>query len=108
MNRIKDLRIADSISQGELAKMMNCSSMTISRYEREEREIDRETICRLCDIFDCSADYLLCRSDMRKPEISQAERDLLDAYAALPLNIKAIVDAAMQPYMKLHEKSAVS
>lgn len=66
MNRIKELRTAAGMKQSELASLLHIGRTAISNYEVGIRTIDTEMINRLCEIFDCSADYLLCRSDRKK------------------------------------------
>lgn len=76
MNRIKELRRQFGYSQETLAKMMNCTGMSISRYETGKGEMDTATINLLCDIFHCTSDYLLGRSDepLGQLPVSQAEK----------------------------------
>ena len=62
--------------------------------------MDSETICRLCDVFGCTADYLLGRSSRPEPELTPEEEQLLSAWNAAPAEIRAIVDTALAPYKK--------
>lgn len=98
MNRIKDLRVMRGMTQKDLAKMLNCAPTAVSKYELEQLGIDAETICQLCDIFGCTADYLLCRSSSPAPVIVEDDAAVLDAYHAAPQEIRAIVDTALAPY----------
>lgn len=98
VNRIRDLRLSAGQKQTELADLLSCTAMTVSRYERGEADPDVETICRLCDIFGCTADYLLGRSSRPDPELSPEEEQLLAAWAAAPDEIRAIVATALGPY----------
>ena len=77
MNRIKELRLAQGMKQPDLASLLNCTAMTVSRYERGEADPDVATILRLCDIFGCTADYLLGRSDLKTNKKQPAEDDEL-------------------------------
>lgn len=98
MNRIKDLRTKRNMTQKDLAKLLNCAPTAISKYELEQLGIDADTICQLCDIFGCTADYLLGRSSSPAPVIAEADAAVLDAYHAAPQEIRAIVDTALGPY----------
>lgn len=98
MNRIKDLRIKTGMKQSDLANALNVTRVSISRYETGEHEIDSATVCRLCDIFGCTADYLLGRSDRQTPELTAEEEQLLASWAAAPREIRVIVDTALAPY----------
>lgn len=69
MNRIKQLREENDITQEELAKKLNLSSKGIvSMYEKEDRKPSLEILVKLSEIFNCSIDYILGKSDIRNPE----------------------------------------
>ena len=106
MNRIRELRTANGWTQADLAARMNTKRQTIGHYETGFRGLDVETICRLCDIFGCTADYLLGRSPVAAPELSPEEEDLLLAWRAAPPEIRAIIDTALAPYKKESSHSA--
>lgn len=76
MNRIKELRRQFGYSQDVLGKLLNCTGVSVSRYESEKSDLDTATINRLCDIFRCTSDYLLGRSDEPLGQLpaSQAEK----------------------------------
>ena len=92
MNRIRELREAAGMYQDELGARLNVGKGAISRYELEKRQLDPPTICALCDIFGCTADYLLCRSDSRFPELTDEQARLLSAYAAADKRDRAYID----------------
>ena len=90
MNRIEELRRENNMRQADLAAILNVKPQSVSRYERGDHNIDMDTICRLCDIFGCTADYLLCRSDVpteatpaNYQTVSADEAELLRRYNAL-------------------------
>ena len=83
MNRIRELRKDNGWLQADLATRLNTAQQTVARYETEQRQLDPETIYKLCDIFDCTADYLLGRSEVRSFELSPDEAELLRGYRAL-------------------------
>lgn len=68
MNRIKQLREENSWTQLELSKKMNCAISSIAMYENESRKPSMEVLIKLSEIFNCSIDYLLCKSEIRNPE----------------------------------------
>lgn len=93
MNRIRDLRLEFGYRQKDLAKMIGCAENSISNYEKEVRALDPGLINRLCEIFDCSADYLLCRSDRKKEEpAGQAGELTLDVSDLTPENRQRVED----------------
>ncbi len=90
MNRIQRLREEKGWTQERLGKELHCSDAAVSYYETGKRGLNTETISRLCAIFGCTSDYLLCKSDVpteATPENYQAvsadEADLLRRYNAL-------------------------
>lgn len=98
MNRIKELRNKQGMTQTDLALKIQCSRNAISNYEVGLRGIDSETICRLCDAFGCTADYLLGRSDLPSTELSEEEAALLLAYRRADLRAKDMVQLALEPF----------
>lgn len=100
MNKIKTLRLAKGISQRELGVLLNCTDVTVCRYETGQRDIDSTTIGRLCDVFGCSADYLLGRSELPTPEISADEARLLQAYRRADGRARDMVELALSPFLQ--------
>ena len=68
MNRIKMLRDEFNYTQQELADRLECSKSVIGLYESETRKPSMEILIKLSDIFNCSIDYILGKSDVRNPE----------------------------------------
>ena len=64
--RIKELRTENGLTQQELAKILNVSSMSISFYENEQRKPDSEFIIACSRFFDVSTDYLLRKTYKRR------------------------------------------
>lgn len=100
MNRIRELRLKNGWRQEDLAILMNTKQQTVARYETEQLGIDAGTICRLCDIFGCTSDYLLCRSSSPFPTVPEDAAALIEAYKRAPKEIRGIVDHALAPYQK--------
>lgn len=98
MNRIRELREANGWTQTQLGKRIGVAKTTITGYEREDRQPTPATICALCDLFGCTADYLLGRSASPLPVISPEDAAVLEAYHALPLEIRKAVDGLLEPY----------
>lgn len=103
MNRIKELRQQRGMKQADLARQLNVTHVSVSRYETGDRSLDAPTICALCDIFGCTADYLLGRSSRPAPALTEEEAQLLASYAAATPEIRAIVDHALAPYKEEKE-----
>ena len=65
MNRIKKSREELHMTQQELADKLGGAKSTIAMYENETRKPSMEVLIKLSEIFDCSIDYLLGKSDMK-------------------------------------------
>lgn len=68
MNRIKQLREENNWTQLELSQKMDCAMSSIAMYEKEDRKPSMEVLIKLSEIFNCSIDYLLGKSNIRNPE----------------------------------------
>ena len=104
MNRIREMRLAMGWRQEDLGEKMHLKKNTISRYETGSLGIDAEDVARLCDLFGCTADYLIGRSDNPYPQISEEDAKHLETYHALPPEIRRAVDGLMAPYAAQAEK----
>lgn len=69
MNRIKKLREEFHMTQQELADKLNGAKSTIAMYENETRKPSMEVLIKLSEIFNCSIDYLLGKSDIKTPDL---------------------------------------
>ena len=98
MDMIRKLRQENGWTQAQLGKRIGVAKTTITGYERGDRQPTPSTICALCDLFGCTADYLLGRSPSPLPVISQEDAAVLQAYHALPLEIRKAVDGLLEPY----------
>lgn len=65
--RIRDLREDADLNQIEVAEKLGMSQSGYSRYEAGERDIPTEVLIKLADLYDTSVDYLLGRTNERKP-----------------------------------------
>lgn len=71
MNRIKLLREEFNYTQQDLANKLECSKSVIGLYESETRKPSMEVLIKLSEIFNCSIDYILGKSDIRSPELQE-------------------------------------
>jgi transcriptional regulator with XRE-family HTH domain len=65
-DRLKQLREEKQLSQIELAKLLHIANTTLSMYETGNREPDYDTLKLLASELDCSTDYLLGLTNIRK------------------------------------------
>lgn len=98
MNRIRELRTARGWRQSDLAKELKTTRQSVARYETEERGLDVDTILALCDIFGCTADYLLGRSLLPTSDLTEEEAALLLAWRSAEPHIKDGIRALLRPY----------
>lgn len=65
--RIRDLREDHDLKQKHVAEILFIDQRTYSCYELGKINIPVSVLCRLADFYDTSVDYLLGRTDERKP-----------------------------------------
>jgi transcriptional regulator with XRE-family HTH domain len=82
--RIKRERENKGLSQIELAKLLKISNTTLSQYETGQRIPGDEIKIKLADIFECTLDYLLGRTDIRTPIETIAAHRSDDPMSELP------------------------
>ena len=57
--RLKELRNKKGVTQKVIASEIGCTTDCYSKYERNKREPDIETLIRLSKCFDVSIDYIV-------------------------------------------------
>lgn len=67
MNRLKEIREDNDLLQKDVANIINIDQSNYSKYELEKINIPIETLHLLADYYNTSIDYLLYRTDERKP-----------------------------------------
>lgn len=65
--RIRDLREDNDKKQKEVAQYLMCDQSLYSKYERLERPLPLEYADKLADYYNVSVDYLLGRTNEKKP-----------------------------------------
>lgn len=107
MNRIKQLREEFNLTQQELADKINGAKSTIAMYENESRKPSMEVLISLSEIFDCTIDYLLGKSNIRNPEqINIDDADVAFASGVKGLNEtnKMIIKNTLEALLAKQEK----
>ena len=59
MEKLRDLREDNDLTQEEVAKILGTSQTMYARYEREANELPLRHLKRLCELYNVSADFLL-------------------------------------------------
>ena len=67
MNRLKDLREERDLNQIDIANMLGIGQAGYSKYESEKNDIPTDILFKLAKYYNTSIDYLLFRTDERKP-----------------------------------------
>lgn len=57
--KLKEARKQAGYTQEQIAELLKIPQNTISRYEKGKREPDLETLGRLIDFYEVSADWIL-------------------------------------------------
>lgn len=61
--RIRELREDHDLTQVQMGKILSCSQLVYSNYERGELDIPTEILIKLADFYEVSVDYLLNRTE---------------------------------------------
>ena len=90
MNRVKELREQNGLTQSELGKVLNVKKSTISKYENGSLDLNSTTIAILCDYFNVSANYLL---NINEEELNRAKtpEDLIIEQSHLNQNTEPMI-----------------
>lgn len=72
--RIKELRQEKKMSQRDLAKTLDVSQQSVTKWERGLFEPNSSTLKQMAQLFNCSSDYLLGLSNDRY-ELKASERN---------------------------------
>ena len=65
--RLRDLREDADLNQTQLARFLGMSQTGYSKYETGENDIPTQVLNKLADFYGTSVDYLLGRTNNRKP-----------------------------------------
>ena len=65
--RIRDLREDKDLTQKQIAEILGMSQTGYSKYETGENDIPTRVLLILADFYGVSVDYLLSRTDVKKP-----------------------------------------
>lgn len=67
IERLKEIRQDKDLYQKDIAKIINTSQQYYGKYELGIKLINIEKLCKLADYYNTSLDYLVGRTDERKP-----------------------------------------
>ena len=67
-DNLKKIRQDCNLTQEELAKKIDTSRSNIANYENNKNMPSIDVLSKLSEVLDCSIDYLLGKSNERKPK----------------------------------------
>ena len=59
--KLKELRLAENLTQDQLAKKLNINRVNYTRYETDKVRPDYETLIKIADFYDISLDEIFDR-----------------------------------------------
>lgn len=114
MNVFKQLRQEHRFTQEHLSYLLHVDQTTVSKWETDKALPEPNMLIKLSELYDCSIDYLLGRSDIRHPNglhppsITYSKlvltRNLSDEPAP-PFKVKAVEAEVIEKYRLLSERS---
>ncbi|MCP3763860.1 helix-turn-helix transcriptional regulator [Domibacillus sp. A3M-37] len=107
-DRLKELRTSNKLTQEELGKRVNVTKVSVSGYENGNRTPDTDTLQKIADFFEVTTDYLLGRSNVKKPaspNTSDDEREMKEFFSNPRLNVffKEMADSPEEQLEELQE-----
>lgn len=76
MIKLKQLRTDSGYSQAYVASILGITQQAYANYESGKREPDNDMLIKLSQFFNVSTDYLLGKSDQRKPTTEPTDEDI--------------------------------
>lgn len=65
--RIENLRVDHDLTQAQVAEILQCNREVYRRYEKGFREIPVWALLQLAEYYNCSVDYLLGVTNIKRP-----------------------------------------
>lgn len=98
--RLKELREERGVSMMTLARAIGVSDTAVCKWENQDSEPKLSYIIKLADYFNCSADYLIGRSDdfggyIEQTQLTEEEKLILKNFRSLSPQIKLIASEIM-------------
>lgn len=99
MLNLLQLRKQNDLSQEQVAQIIGVSKQAYGHYEREERELGYDMLCKLADYYDVSVDYLIGHdsSPLAERPMSAIAENFIREYGEL------FSDETFQSYVHLYK-----
>lgn len=100
MLNLLQLRKQNSLSQEQVAQIIGVSKQAYGHYEREERELGYDMLCKLADYYNVSVDYLIGHdsSPLAERPMSAIAENFIREYGEL------FSDETFQSYVHLYKQ----
>lgn len=97
-NKLKEMRIAAGLTQGQLAEYLHIDKTLLSRIETGERPLNLAYAKKIADLLNCSVDDLLSKEDtlitfkftFNPKELSAQDLEAIAAANRILSNIKEL------------------
>lgn len=86
--RIRQEREISGLTQDLLSERIGLSRQTLINYEAGKSPVPIDVILKMCEVFGCEAEYLLCASDQR----NRVNTDLCEATRLSEKAVENILD----------------
>lgn len=99
MLNLLQLRKQNNLSQEQVAQIIGVSKQAYGHYEREERELGYDMLCKLADYYNVSVDYLIGHDSSLLAERSMSDiaENFIREYGEL------FSDETFQSYVRLYK-----
>lgn len=85
--KIKTLRRENNYTQKQVAEFLEIDQSYLSKIEKGERNLNDVTFDKLCNLYNCSANYLLGNSDeYESPKLAFRADEKVDLVAISKMN----------------------
>lgn len=97
--RIRGFRISRNLTQAQLAESLDVSTNFISEVENGKKGMSQDTLCRLCLMYQLSADYLLfgtCHEAI-------ARQSLFESLSSIPFHTIPMAIEYLEASLKIRQ-----
>lgn len=98
-DRLKELRLAEGLTQIELAEKLGLSKGAVGNYEAGKRSPDYETLEAIADYFNVELDYLQGRTNTR-PEFSREEQWVISCFRNADVDTREGIKSILRRFDK--------
>lgn len=113
-DRLRQLREETGLSMIQLAREIGVSNAAICKWENGNAEPKVTYLVLLAERFECTVDYLVCKTDdFGAPQssaedagtkLTHRERQFLETYRRLPKNLKALCEETIKAWNNINNE----